>query len=1254
MANLLVTAGQATLGSSNWTQLAVNFALQSFGPSGEVREGSRLKELQVLRATEGNTIARLYGRMRLGGQLIWADTVQEHAYETGGGKGNSQTGKQRSYSYITSFAIALCEGEISHIGQIWADGVGLDLGTLEYTVYSGIKTQESDPIIQAALGIENTPAYRGLAYIVFHNFNLTEFGNRIPQFNFEVFSKLNDETDFIQAVNLIPGATEFGYDPNRVIQVIGKGVSQNENTHISLSKSDWEVAIDDLQAKCPKCKCVSLVVTWFGTDLRAEHCRIQPRVESKVKNTAPETWSVAGVDRSMATVVSTFNNRPAYGGTPNDMSVKRAIQDLKQRGFKVLFYPFIMMDIPEKNGLTDPYGEKEQKPYPWRGHITSNIAPSQNNNIDATSAIEQQISKFFYGDGTEASPQWGLAHMIEHYAHLCAEAGGVDAFLVGSELVQLSKLRSQRGKYPFATYLTKLAKNVKKILPNTKISYAADWTEYGAHFVSGNNDLGFPLDEFWADSNVDFIGIDQYAPLADWREGTNHQDIRDGYNSIYDIEYLKSNIEGGIYYNWYYQNEADRENQIRTDITDGLNKPWVFRSKDIKNWWKNTHIQRQNNVETTATNWQAEEKPIWFTEIGCPAVDKGPNEPNRFPDNKSSDSGLPYASNGQRDDEIQLRFLKAISEYWNDENNNPISNIYNDPMVLADQMCIWAWDARPYPTFPLNTDVWVDGELWARGHWINGRLSAAPLSAITSSLTHNQIKLATEADRNYFLEGYVVDQIATPREMLEPLLQAFALKPIKKQTGISLYPMGELDSITITDNQHVVSSGLNNYQITRGDVSELPSTVKVSYIDYAGEYQPASVEARRPSQTKYVMSVDLPMVLRSGQAQEIAERILAEIWIEQESLKINLPINEAALQAGDIIKLNELSYRMVQITDTNMREIDAVRYERSLYNQIERLDQNSNVEVLSVISIPEVWIVNLPPFEESNAAIPYVAAFAQPWGKGVQVENKINSWSLDIEQAAILGETQNNLLAGPNVIWDRGNILEVKIFAGTLDSHSENDVLSGANKLAVETENGWEIIQFCNAELVDNFTYRLSKLLRGQFGSEAIMENNLGAGARVILLNSAVASLPVLLSDLPEEMNLVYGSSEQNKGEYTWKNTNFLPNRIGLKPFAPTYLKVKVDELGDRHITWIRRSRVGGDNWVPEEIPLGENSEKYLVEFKTSGLLVRSFLIDIPYLRYIASKFNIDKRFGSLEVTVVQIGDNNIRGYGTTKTIYQI
>ncbi len=104
------------------------------------------------------------------------------------------------------------------------------------------------------------------------------------------------------------------------------------------------------------------------------------------------------------------------------------------------------------------------------------------------------------------------------------------------------------------------------------------------------------------------------------------------------------------------------------------------------------------------TAWVPQSKPIWLTEIGCPAVDKGANQPSVFPDPKSSESALPYFSSGARDDLIQRRMLEAVlgafDPAFGDAALNPVSPLYGGRMVTPETIHLWTWDARPYPVFP--------------------------------------------------------------------------------------------------------------------------------------------------------------------------------------------------------------------------------------------------------------------------------------------------------------------------------------------------------------------------------------------------------------------------------------------------------------------------------------------------------------------------------------------------------------------------
>lgn len=99
-------------------------------------------------------------------------------------------------------------------------------------------------------------------------------------------------------------------------------------------------------------------------------------------------------------------------------------------------------------------------------------------------------------------------------------AGGVDAFLIGSELRGLTSIRDGRGSFPFVSHLCALAAEMRsKLGVGCRITYGADWSEYFGYQVSdGTGDLFFHLDPLWAHPAIDAIGIDNYMPLADWRD----------------------------------------------------------------------------------------------------------------------------------------------------------------------------------------------------------------------------------------------------------------------------------------------------------------------------------------------------------------------------------------------------------------------------------------------------------------------------------------------------------------------------------------------------------------------------------------------------------------------------------------------------------------------------------------------------------------------------------------------------------------
>jgi hypothetical protein len=208
MARIVLTVGGAVLGNLILPGLgqAIGGAIGSYvggiidqqlfgeGARNNVVTGPRLQDLRVQSSGYGSVIPRVYGKARLSGNVIWMrgfdeETRTETQTVGGGGKGGGGGGRQRTttvtYVYFCDVAVALCEGPIAGIGKMFADGNAI--GSEHYSarrVYLGDTTQSADPLIAATEGL--APAYRGLAYVVLERFAITPFGNRLPNFSFEL------------------------------------------------------------------------------------------------------------------------------------------------------------------------------------------------------------------------------------------------------------------------------------------------------------------------------------------------------------------------------------------------------------------------------------------------------------------------------------------------------------------------------------------------------------------------------------------------------------------------------------------------------------------------------------------------------------------------------------------------------------------------------------------------------------------------------------------------------------------------------------------------------------------------------------------------------------------------------------------------------------------------------------------------------------------------------------------------------------
>ena len=1201
------------------------------GQGSEPVETGRVDRFRVMGAREGASIPSVHGRMRVGGQVIWTTRFKEHVSESGGGKGGGPV--TRSYAYTVSLAVALCEGEIARVGRIWADGDEVTLSDLNYRVYKGDDLQEPDALIEAVEGAGRVPAYRGTAYVVFEDLNLARFGNRIPQFSFEVVRPVEvsdpdapfDIAQGVSGVALMPGTGEYVLATTPVHFTDGLGGNTSANVNTALGKTDFGASLDSLETEMPGCGAVGLIVSWFGNDLRIGDCNLKPKVEQGGADGVGMPWTVTGVERATAEVVPRLDGLPVYGGTPCDASVIESITEMNSKGYEVMFYPFILMEQGLGNGLPDPWSDAIEQPVlPWRGRITSSVAAGRAGSPDGTAAAKVEVDTFFGsaqvadfqiagGKVVYSGPnEWSYRRFILHYAHLCALAGGVESFCIGSEMRGMTHIRGLQNSFPAVDALVELASDVRSVLgADTKIGYAADWSEYfGYHPQDGSGDVLFHLDPLWASAEIDFVGIDNYMPLSDWREGTDHTDAYWG--STYSSDYLEYNIEGGEGFDWYYASDQAREAQVRTEISDQAHSEnWVWRYKDIRGWWGAAHHNRvAGERAAVASDWVPASKPIRFTEFGCAAIDKGANQPNKFLDPKSSESGLPHFSTGERDELIQRQYFHAMLKHWKNTFNNPISEAYGGAMIDMDHAYAWAWDARPYPAFPNNSELWSDAGNYATGHWLNGRSSARSLSAVLTETCASAGVHDVNAEQAFgIVRGYLSDKGDTARSQLQPLLLAYGLDAFEADGEIVFRSRNGLTDIIVDESLLVERVDQGDFERTRSAEHEEAGRVRIGFVGADGEFETVWEDANRTdAETDVVSESEFPLVLTRAEGRLVAERWMAEGQIARDRVSFSLPPSCVDAKVGRVVEFNDgAQYRIDRVDSTEFKQVEAVKVDPEAY-KVARFEADVPTVMPYLAPVPVFpLLLDLPLIqggEDPNS--PHVAVTASPWpGQvGVFKENATGTFDLStvVSERATVGRTESVLATAAFGVVDRGADLQVKLAGGTLDSASFGAVLNGANRMAIgsESSGNWEVFQFSEADLIGSGTYLLRNRLRGLFGTDAYVPQEWPIGSMVVLLNDSVSQISLAPTERELSQRFRVGPLSRPIDDVSFTEIEGAFDGIGLRPYSPCHLR-----KSGHSFNWVRRTRVGGDSWGTPSVPIGEESEAYIVRIRVGNQIIR-------------------------------------------------
>ena len=439
---------------------------------------------------------------------------------------------------------------------------------------------------------------------------------------------------------------------------------------------------------------------------------------------------------------------------------------------------------------------------------------------------------------------------------------------------------------------------------------------------------------------IDFIGIDNYMPMSDWRDGEDHADAGWGRSTISIT--CAANVAGGEGYDWYlpFGRGRRRRSARRSPMALTASPGSVATRTSEAGGREPASRPDRRGAAGVATAWVPESKPIWFTELGCAAVDKGTNQPNKFLDPKSSEiAPAPQFSNGLRDDLIQRQYLRAMHAYWNDPGKQPgLGRSTAGRWWTWRARYVWAWDARPYPWFPNTDDLWSDGPNYRRGHWINGRVSARTLASVVGEICDRSGLRAYDTRRLFgFVRGYMVPNVADARRALQPLMLTYGFDAIERggtlefrmRTGRSPVALSR-DDLAVTDEIE------GDLQETRGPTVEMAGRIRLRFVEAEGDHQIVAEETVLPDdETHAVAETDLELALTRAEGRQTLERWLSEARLARDTLRFSLPPSRLGLGAGDIVSLPSPSgptlARIDRVEVTTQQLIDAVRIDPALY-----------------------------------------------------------------------------------------------------------------------------------------------------------------------------------------------------------------------------------------------------------------------------------------------------------------------------------
>ncbi len=465
------------------------------------------------------------------------------------------------------------------------------------------------------------------------------------------------------------------------------------------------------------------------------------------------------------------------------------------------------------------------------------------------------------------------------------------------------------------------------------------------------------------------------------------------------------------------------------------------------------------------------------------------------------------------------------------------------------------------------------------------------------------------------MTGFVISEPSTARGVLEPLMNVFGVHGFEQAGRFVFRSIGRAASAIDVAHILVESSDGDALSFVLEDQGDLPCVAELYCNDPLRDFQVVGASVRRDT-GQGTESLSISGSMEMGQATALAESWMARRYAERRTASFSLPWSGAALHVGDRVRLDALgggrNYVVSSLEDGEVRTIKAVALAPNIVfgddGETPRLPPGTPVSDMK----PLFHLIDLPlwPSAEDPAGQLRVACHAKPWRGVVTCASPSEDGFVErglIGERAVMGELTTPLKGAPSGRLINHGVIELVLYSGELGSRSLAQILNGANTAVLKSPDGrWEVLQFLEAEEIGQNRWRLTRILRGQLGTEISSLSEKAVGTPFVLLDGGVQSIGLQSSEIGLELNWRIGAAGKSFSDEFFDTVKAAGGLQALRPLSPVHLKSKRLGNGDLSVHWVRRGRLDADSWMGEDIPLGEEREAYQVEVWQSDTLVRS------------------------------------------------